>query len=64
MSQSLGAASSPRHGLRHAMTQMTQDDAETAVCVMHEAAGQVPFSGLHDADDAASSLLGQKRGCL
>ncbi|MGW3511523.1 hypothetical protein [Streptomyces sp. NPDC000994] len=44
---------------------MTQDDAETVVCVMAVVAGQVPFFGLHDADDAASSLLGQKRGwCL
>src|SRR5262249_10442124 len=60
----LGGASSARHGLRHRVTQMTQDDAETAVCVMAVVAGQVPFFGLHDADDAASSLLGQKRGCL
>lgn len=46
------------------MTQMTQDDAEPAVCVMAFVAGQGLFFGWHDADDAASSLLGQKRGCL
>jgi hypothetical protein len=46
------------------MTQMTQDDAGFVVCVMAVCTGQVPFFGVHDADDAASSLLGQKRGCL
>ena len=44
------------------MTQMTQDDAGAAVCVMAVVAGQVPLFGPYDADDAASSLLGQKKG--
>ena len=44
------------------MTRMTQDDAGTAVCVMPVFAGEVPFSGSSDADDAASFLLGQEEG--
>lgn len=58
MTQPLGL----RHGLRHAMTQMTQDDAGTAVCVMPSSAGQGPFSRLHDADDAAFPYLGKRGG--
>lgn len=47
------------------MTQMTQDDAGPAVCVMVVAAGGSRVFGPHDAHDAASSLLGNEwRVCL
>ncbi|MET7896797.1 hypothetical protein [Streptomyces mirabilis] len=36
---------------------MTQDDAGQTVCVVPVGAGQVPFSGPHDAHDAGSSFL-------